>query len=125
MTPFFGKVTSRAFLQLAPPSSLPKITPFDGYDSIELVMQFKKGNPFYGDTSVNMTYQINQVNELYELHQELNQHAFTAISQLSLDPAVLGTTTVRSSPMSLFPRRASGIPCGSKWTMRSDYSCIT
>src|SRR5579872_6995931 len=44
---YFGTVNSRAFLQVAP-STLPKITVFDGYDSLYLIMFYKKGDPFYG-----------------------------------------------------------------------------
>src|SRR6185503_5509637 len=63
---YFGNIRSRAFLQVAP-SSLPKITAFDGYDSLYLIMLFRKGNPFYGDTTSEMTINVNQVNELYQL----------------------------------------------------------
>jgi hypothetical protein len=63
--PFFGKISSRSFLQVTPPA-LPGLQPFDSYDSIDLIMLFKKGNPFYGDTTLPQSFMINQVSSLYQ-----------------------------------------------------------
>src|ERR1700704_3729970 len=41
---FFGEVSTRAFLQVTPPAP-PTITLFDNYDSIALIMLFKRANP--------------------------------------------------------------------------------
>ncbi len=65
--PYMGLVSSRAFLQVAPPPQLPTITQADSYDSIGLVMLFKKGNPYYGDTTSPQTFVINQVDTQYEI----------------------------------------------------------
>ena len=95
--PYFGDIRTRAFLQVTPPS-LPKITVFDGYDSLYLIMRFKKGNPFYGDTTTNLKLNVNQVNELYQLSDALQQKAFYSNWSFGIDPTPLGTANVRMFP---------------------------
>ncbi|HVU55346.1 MAG TPA: DUF4270 family protein [Puia sp.] len=94
---YFGVVRSRAFMQVAPPS-LPKITVFDGYDSLYLIMLFKKGNPYYGDTTSELTINVNQVNELYQLSDDRQQKAFYSNWSFGIDPTPLGTAKVRMYP---------------------------
>jgi hypothetical protein len=94
---YFGTITSRAFMQVAPPS-LPKITAFDGYDSLYMILLFKKGSPFYGDSTSSLTINVNQVNELYELNDELQQRAFYSNWSFGIDPTPLGTTSVKMYP---------------------------
>jgi Domain of unknown function (DUF4270) len=65
---YFGNINSRAFLQLFPPPQPPGLTSSDSYDSIVLIMLYKKGNPYYGDTTQRQTFVINQVSSLYELN---------------------------------------------------------
>ncbi|HEY8972165.1 MAG TPA: DUF4270 family protein, partial [Puia sp.] len=94
---YFGNIRSRAFLQVAS-SSLPKITVFDGYDSLYLIMLFRKGNPFYGDTTSEMTVNVNQVNELYQLSDVLQQRTFYSNWSFGTDPSPLGTAKVKMYP---------------------------
>jgi len=94
---YFGTVRSRAFLQVTPPS-LPKITVFDGYDSLYLIMLFKKGSPFYGDSTSEMTINVNQVNELYQLSDARQQKAFYSNWSFGTDPIALGSATVKMYP---------------------------
>ncbi|HVV05059.1 MAG TPA: DUF4270 family protein [Puia sp.] len=94
---YFGNIRSRAFLQVASPS-LPKITAFDGYDSLYLIMLFRKGNPFYGDTTSEMTINVNQVNELYQLSDARQQRAFYSNWSFGTDPTSLGTAKVKMYP---------------------------
>lgn len=95
---YFGTITSRAFLQVGLPGSFPSINQFDSYDSIGLVMLFRKGNPYYGDTTVTMTYNVNQVSDLYQLDDTKNQRGFYSNSSFNLDPTVLGSTSFRLFP---------------------------
>lgn len=104
---YFGTVRSRAFLQVTPPS-LPKITVFDGYDSIYLVMLFKKGSPFYGDTTSEMTINVNQVNELYQLSDARQQRAFYSNWSFGTDPTPLGSATVKMYPSIPFSSQGFG-----------------
>jgi hypothetical protein len=94
--PYFGNVNSRGFLQVAPPSSLPTLTSFDGYDSIALIMIFKKSNPFYGDTTIPQTFVVNQVDTLYQLGAF--QRGFFSNSSFPLDPTPLGSATAIIAP---------------------------
>jgi hypothetical protein len=94
---YFGTVTSRAFMQVAPPS-LPKITAFDGYDSLYMILLFKKGSPFYGDSTTNLTINVNQVNELYELSDALQQRTFYSNWSFGINPTALGTSSVKMYP---------------------------
>jgi len=96
--PYFGNIYSRAFLQVGLPGSFPTINQFDGYDSIGLIMLFKKGNPHYGDTTVTMNYKINQVTDLYELNESINQRGFYSNSSFNINPNPLG-----SASFSLYP----------------------
>jgi hypothetical protein len=96
--PYFGNIYSRAFLQVGLPGSFPGITQFDGFDSIGLVLLFKKGNPFYGDTTVTMKYNVNQVTDLYQLNEAINQHGFYSNDSLNIDPNPLGSGSFRLFP---------------------------
>ena len=95
---YFGNIYSRAFLQVGLPSSFPNIDQFSGYDSIGLVLLFRKGNPYYGDTTVTMTYNVNQVTDLYELNEAQNQHGFFSNNSFNIDPSSLGSGTFRLFP---------------------------
>jgi len=97
---YLGKVTSRAFWQVAPPSSLPTIsTVNDQYDSIGLILFFKKSNPWYGDTMSVQSYTVNQVDTLYQLGTF--QHGWFSNYSLRTNPTPLGSTT----PIYIWPNR--------------------
>ncbi len=61
---YLGNINSRAFLQVLPPPQPPALTSSDSYDSIVLIMLFKKGNPYYGDTTQRQTFIIKQAGKL-------------------------------------------------------------
>ena len=103
--PSFGTITSRSFMQVAPPGSLPTITSFDKFDSIGLILLFKKGNPFYGDSTILQTFDISQVDTLYELPSYSN--GFFSNSSLRIDPVPLGTTKAWIRPS--IPNSSQGI----------------
>jgi len=105
---YFGNIYSRAFLQVGLPGSFPKIDQFSGYDSIGLVLLYKKGSPFYGDTTVTMTYKVNQVSELYELNEARNQRGFFSNSTLNIDPIPLGASSFRLFPSIPYANQGSG-----------------
>jgi Domain of unknown function (DUF4270) len=66
--PFLGQMSSTGYIQLAPPVTLPTLNYLvDTYDSIGMVMIFKTNNPFYGDTTVPQTYQVQEIDTLYQL----------------------------------------------------------
>jgi uncharacterized protein DUF4270 len=96
--PYFGKISSRAFLQVAPPASLPSINVYEAgnFDSVKLIMLFKKGNPYYGDTTLTQTYQVNQVDTFYRLPAFSN--GFWSNYSFSVDPAYLGQGSARIFP---------------------------
>ncbi len=103
--PYLGNVTSRAFWQVAPPTSLPTISTInDRYDSIGLILFFKKNNPWYGDTTSLQTYVVNQVDSLYQLGTF--QNGFFSNNSLPVDPNPLGQT----SPMVIFPTKGDTVP---------------
>lgn len=103
--PYLGTVTSRAYLQVAPPSTA-AVDEFDQYDSIGLVMLFKKSNPFYGDTTYTQTLVVNQVDSLYQLGSF--QTNFNSKSVLPLDPTALGQTNVMIAPNIPYTTQGSG-----------------
>ena len=103
--PYFGTITSRAFMQVAP-SGLPTISSYDQYDSIGLVLLFKKGNPFYGDSTIQQTFVVNQVDTLYELPSY--SHGWFSNSHLPLVSTPLGTTTATIYPNIPFTSQGIG-----------------
>lgn len=103
--PYLGNVTSRAFWQVSAPTSLPAISPVnDRYDSIGLILFFKKNNPWYGDTTSFQNYVVNQVDSLYQLGTF--QNGFFSNSSLPVDPNPLGQT----GSMVIFPTKGDTVP---------------
>jgi hypothetical protein len=93
---WLGRVTSRAYLQVEPPASLPTIDPrIDTYDSIGMIFFFKPGSPYYGDTTQSQTYVVNQVDTLMELPPFY--HGWWSSYNLPIGPD-LGSVSVRIAP---------------------------
>jgi len=93
---YMGTITSRAFLQVIPPAGLPTLDPrIDTYDSIGMVLFFKPGNPYYGDTTQFQSYMVNQVDTLWQLGAF--QHGWFSSYTLPLGP-MLGESSVRIEP---------------------------
>lgn len=94
--PALGTISSRAFLQVTPPASLPTLDPrIDTYDSIGMVMFFKPGNPYYGDTTQYQYYQVSQIDTLFQLGPF--QHGWYSSYSLPTGPS-LGEALVRIEP---------------------------
>jgi len=103
--PYLGNITSRAYWQVAPPSSLPALSPVnDRYDSIGILLFFKKNNPYYGDTTYSQNYVVNQVDSLYQL--ATFQNGFNSKTVLPLDPDSLGQT----GPIFIYPTQRDTVP---------------
>lgn len=93
---YLGTISSRAFLQVTPPASLPTLdTRIDTYDSIGMIMFFKPGNPYYGDTTQFQSLMVNQVDTLWQLGAF--QRGWFSDYTLPLGPK-LGETSVRIEP---------------------------
>jgi hypothetical protein len=95
--PYMGQVTSQAYVQLRPPSTLPALNPQrDAYDSVGIALFFRKSNPFYGDTTLPQTFEVHQViDTLYQLPPYSN--GWFSNQYLPLGPS-LGSTTVTIAP---------------------------
>jgi hypothetical protein len=84
---FLGQMSSTGYIQLAPPATLPTLNYLiDTYDSIGMVMIFKTNNPFYGDTTITQTYQVQQIDTLYQL--AAFEPAWYSNRSLPLGPAI-------------------------------------
>lgn len=93
---YLGTVTSRSYFQVTPPPSLPALSPLlDSYDSIGMILFFKPGNPYYGDTTQFQTYMVNQVDTLWQLAPF--QRGWFSDYSLPLGP-MLGESSVRIEP---------------------------
>ena len=93
---YLGRVTTRAYMQVVPPSSLPTLDPrADNYDSIGMILFARTGNPYYGDTTVYQTYVVNQIDSLYQFGN--NQFAWWSNRSQPLGPD-LGSASVRIEP---------------------------
>jgi hypothetical protein len=104
--PYLGQVNSRSYLQVAPPSSLPTLDPqLDTYDSIGFVMLFPKGNPYYGDTTVQQTYVVNQIDTLFQFGNF--QNGWFSNSSLPIGPD-LGSASVTIAPNFIYTTQNAG-----------------
>jgi hypothetical protein len=93
---YLGTVSTRAFLQVTPPPSLPTLDPrIDTYDSMGMVLFFKPGNPYYGDSTQYQYYMVNQVDTLWQLGPF--QRGWFSSYSLPLGP-MLGESSVRIEP---------------------------
>lgn len=93
---YLGNVSSRAYLQVTPPPSLPTLDPrLDTYDSMGMVLFFKPGNPYYGDSTQYQYYMVNQVDTLWQLGAF--QRGWFSSYSLPLGP-MLGESSVRIEP---------------------------
>ena len=93
---YLGTVSSRAYLQVTPPPSVPSLDPrIDTYDSIGMILFFKPGNPYYGDTTQFQTYVVNQIDTLFQLGAF--QRGWFSDYSLPIGPQ-LGSASVRIEP---------------------------
>ncbi|HEY4285771.1 MAG TPA: DUF4270 family protein [Puia sp.] len=110
--PSLGTVTSRAFFQVAPPAGLPSLSPVNNtYDSIGLVVFFKKNNPWYGDTTSQQNYVVNQVDSSYQLSPPF-LIGYSSNNSLPVDPTPLGQTGpiyIHPTALDSFPLTSQGI----------------
>ena len=84
---FLGQMSSTGYIQLAPPATLPTLNYLvDTYDSIGMVMIFKTNNPFYGDTTITQTYQVQEIDTLFQL--AAFEPAWYSNRSLPLGPAI-------------------------------------
>jgi hypothetical protein len=113
--PYFGTITSRAYWQVAPPAGA-SIGINDEYDSIGLILLFKKGNPFYGDSTLAQTFAVNQVDSLYQLGSF--QNGWNSKNVLPIDPVALGQATVIIAPN--IPFSSQGIADTVKIPLKDD-----
>jgi len=103
--PFFGKVSSRSFLEIAPPSTIPTISNYGTYDSVALIMRTQKGS-YYGDTTIAQSYSVYRVTDLYRLPYQ--QFTFYNHSSFPIDPASLGSQVVTIAPNAGYTTQYAG-----------------
>jgi uncharacterized protein DUF4270 len=97
--PYFGSISSRSFLQIGKPASLPAISPFAVFDSISLIMRINK--TFYGDTTIQQHYVVNQLTENYLLPLPPLPRTFYNTNSIPFNPIPLGTKDVTIKPTAL------------------------
>ena len=103
---YLGQITSQSYIQMRPPVNLPALDPqLDTYDSIGMVLFFKKGNPYYGDTALAQTYVVNQIDTLFQL-PAFKSGWYSNVS-LPLGPD-LGSVTVGIAPSIPYITQNSG-----------------
>jgi hypothetical protein len=87
---------------------LPALDPErDAYDSMGMVLFFRKSNPFYGDTTLPQTFEVHQViDSLYQLNAP-GQLGWWSNNYLPLGPS-LGSTTVTIAPNLAYTSQNAG-----------------
>jgi hypothetical protein len=102
--PAFGKVASRSFFQIGPPSSSPAISNYATYDSVGLIMRINRS--YYGDTTLTQNFTVNQVSSLYQLPYQ--QYSFYSNSSFPVKATPLGSADVTISPNIPFTSQRAG-----------------
>jgi len=97
--PYFGIITSKSFLQIGPPPSIPAIGNQAGFDSIALILRINKS--FYGDTTSPIKIDVSQLDTNIYLPQPYIQSTFYNNSFIPFNPIPWGSTTVTISPTAL------------------------
>ncbi|HMH22661.1 MAG TPA: DUF4270 family protein [Puia sp.] len=104
--PAFGTIMSRSFLQIGPPSTLPVISSFAGYDSIALIMRTNKGF-YYGDTTIPQTFNVYRLPYYYQLPYQ--QSTFFSNSSFPFDNSnPLGSQTTTIFPNASYTTQLAG-----------------
>jgi len=92
--PYFGKITSQSYTDIGTPSTLPLITNYSVYDSIQLIMRIDR--TFYGDTTQVQRFLVSQLTQV--MNYPGTQNAFYNNNSIPYDPAPLGSVDVRINP---------------------------
>jgi len=92
--PYFGKTSSNAYFQVAPPT-LADLLNNAQYDSLVLLM--KTTGSYYGDTTLPVTLSVNQLSQ--ELKFSENQFSFSNLASFPINPSPLGTKTFILRPL--------------------------
>ncbi|PWT74841.1 MAG: hypothetical protein C5B59_10360 [Bacteroidetes bacterium] len=96
--PFFGTVSSRTILEVAPPINLPTISNLAIYDSLSLILRMNKS--FYGDTTQVQRYVVSQLTQRIQLPGV--QTTWYNNSVTPFDPNPLGYSDVQIHPRSFY-----------------------
>ena len=102
--PYLGAVSSKSFTELLYPSTLPTLTVYSVFDSLELL--FESNKTFYGDTLLEQRYVVNQLTKVMDY--PYTQTTFFNIDSIPVDPTVLGSTIVRINPTAGYTSQKTG-----------------
>ena len=94
--PYFGLITSKSFIQIGPPPSIPAVGNQFGFDSISLILRINK--TYYGDTTKPLTIDVSQLDTNIYLSDLYLQSTFYNNSSIPFNPIPWGSTTVTISP---------------------------
>ena len=97
--PYFGDITSRSFLQISKPSSVPQVSIFAVFDSISLIMRINKS--YYGDTLIPQHIMVSQLDTNYQLPLPPLPRTFYNNTNFPYNPTPLGFTDVTIKPTAL------------------------
>ena len=92
--PYFGKITANSYFQLAPPA-LTDLLNNAQYDSLALLV--KANGVYYGDTTLPVTLNVNQLSQEIKLAE--GQNYFSNASAWPVNPTPLGTRTLIIRPL--------------------------
>jgi hypothetical protein len=92
--PNFGYISSKSFLQFAPPYNVPTVSFFATFDSLNLL--FRLNRYFYGDTTIPQLFHVNQLDTVITLG--LNEYTFFNTDSVPYDPTPFGSTAVTILP---------------------------
>jgi hypothetical protein len=102
--PYFGRIGSKSFFEFTYPGTLPTLTVYSQYDSLELIMRINK--QFYGDTSQVQRYLVSRLTSL--MNYPGTQTAFYNIDSIPYDPTILGSADVQINPTAGFTSQKTG-----------------
>ena len=92
--PYFGNISSRPYVQVGIPPITPTVSFQATFDSLDFIMRSNKS--FYGDTTIQQRYYINQLDTVISLPPL--QYSFFNNSSIPFNPTPLGYRDVTILP---------------------------
>ncbi|MES1221361.1 MAG: DUF4270 family protein [Bacteroidota bacterium] len=100
--PYFGWVSSKSFLQIGPPSSIPSITTQSVFDSISFIMRINK--TYYGDTTISQRYYVSQLDTILKFPLPPLPQSFYNNYKPAFNPVPFGYTDLTIKPTAVITK---------------------
>jgi hypothetical protein len=95
----FGRIDTKTFMEVAPPSTSASAFANAIYDSLYLILKLNKGN-YYGDSTKPVHINVSRVSQLMQPFSTngVQQSSFYNTQQFPVYPTLLGSTDILVRP---------------------------